>query len=221
MQTYSAALKEYADWLASLTKDGTVCVRKYLVREGNDVWVQRDLESVFSDVQVDEILTRYKLLVEKEEWLKQAERQVFVADAVKELRKAKPVERAVKNVAVTICPQEGTLVSVKQCIALALPLSCMKEGGTYVFEQRSETAPASGWHIHMNVKTTYPPSKVKQYLEQKIRKNVSCYIVVKPADEKWATLYMQGIKKDLTKDGKAAYDKIVRPLEGLQELYTF
>lgn len=228
METYKEALKAYADWLVALPMEEKYVVRRYMVQDIShsgvmESFIHEDTALRHSEAQLDEILSRYEKVEELSSWQKQAERQVFVQEAVALLKKGVEKVQPLKDVAVTICPQEGTLEAVQRIAALVTTLTCMKNGGHYVFEQRSDCAPAHGWHIHMNVKTVFRPSKIHQYITQKLSaaKSHTSFIVCKQADAKWLTHYMRGVKGDTSKDPKSAYDKVVRRELNLQDEYAF
>lgn len=231
METYKQAMKEYSEWFATLPMEEEYVVSRHLAREIShqgllETFIHEDKALRYSEAQTDEILSRLKKVELLSSWQQQAERQVFVQEAVKVLQAAVEKTQALRDVAVTVCPQSGTLESCQAIMALLLTLTCFKGGGIYVFEQRSEQAPAHGWHIHVNLKSKYPPSKVQQYITQKLSaaKSLISFSQCKSADAKWLTHYMLGMGKgkgDSSKLGKSAYDKVLRKELGLQDSYAF
>ena len=146
----------------------------------------------------------------------EAERQVTVQNFRKEF--AGPVIR--KRVALTICPEQHTTYHILDKV-IELVKSCTAiSGGKYVYEQRSEDDENEyGWHVHLVVDSDYRPSKVKQFVQQKLKtKGINATYYATYADSKWETNYMEGKKFDKKKDKKVAKDALLRAKYGLTKV---
>lgn len=132
----------------------------------------------------------------------------------------KPV-RTSKQVALTICPQEHTTHTTLVRIMEHVRTLTVYTAISYCFEQRSEgDEPEYGWHVHMVVTTDYAPSKVKQFVQQKLsRAGITATYYATRADENWYLHYMQGEKHDPKKEKKVMKDTVLRERYNLQKIY--
>lgn len=126
-----------------------------------------------------------------------------------------------KRIALTICPESHNTYHILDKIVVLVKSCTAIKGGKYVYEQRSEgDEPEYGWHIHLVVDSDYPPSKVRQFVQQKLKsKGINATYWATRADDKWEKNYMEGDKHDKTKVGKVKKDAILRDKYGLQKIY--
>lgn len=130
-------------------------------------------------------------------------------------------EKASKQVALTICPQEHTTHTTLLRVMELVKTLTVYTAISYCFEQRSEDdEPEYGWHVHMVVSTDYAPSKVKQFVQQKLtRAGITATYYATKADENWYLHYMQGQKHDPKKEKKVMKDTVLRERYNLQKIY--
>lgn len=188
-------------------------------------------ERVYTTDEYNKIMDEFEKSVQLDEWKEDARRQLVIAQAKKELMKTMPKEDfPVRRVALNISPQDHE--THHKCMEVAKIISGMKFAkkkdkepvvisGSYVIEQRSkDPEPPHGFHLHFNIFTKFPPSKVRQYVEQRLKTmKVTACVIAREANERWETMYMAGEKDDLEKNEKAKYDVVVRQLLGLQNKY--
>lgn len=151
-----------------------------------------------------------------------AKEQLFIAEVKADIKKNKPAQP--KDMAVTICPEES---SYHQClfdIIRRIQDEPHIVSGKYCLEQRSkEEEKEKGWHLHLYIQTHIKPSKLHQYITQRLNKRptVNAFVVVKPCfNSAWEQNYMRGYKgDDLDKKAKCDKDKILRQQYQLQDIY--
>lgn len=183
-----------------------------------------DCEWVLTKDSQEEGLLIFQQALEAAKIHEDAKRSVsisIVANQLREQHKAETPKVFTEGmIALTICPDSGdhnTMIEVAKQVAT---LKCVNSG-KYVIEQRSEPGEdPHGWHLHFLIKSTYAPSQVKQYVQQKLKKKYNCTYYATKADNRWEENYMQGNKHNTSKDAKVQQDRILRQQLGLQDIYT-
>lgn len=153
-------------------------------------------------------------------WAQQARQQMFVAAEKAAVKAAKPAEYSAKKVALTVCPANGTPEMCMSIIEIVRSCKWLLSGSTAVVEQRSKPGEEPhGWHLHFTIKTTYAPTKIRQFVQQKLasRDYVATYYAT-PANAGWEQRYMRGVKGTPEKDLKVAQDRILRPKYGIPDV---
>jgi hypothetical protein len=150
-----------------------------------------------------------------------ARNQVIIQKVKEDLRKETPKEYVEHTVALTVSPADReTHHACLQVVEIVKQLSCVQKM-KWCYEQTSTDA-EDGWHIHMQIWTTYAPSKVKQFAQQKVsRAGYKATYISKPSDNRWLDNYMQGYKFNQTKDAGVAQTLKLREKYGLQDLYEY
>lgn len=156
------------------------------------------------------------------EYLELAKKQVFIAEVKKEIIQEKPKEYEVHKVALTISPEERSTPNVcKQIVEIMKGLTCVSKMH-YVYEQTAKEGDGDGWHLHFDIETSYAPSKVKQFAQQKIsRKGINAMYIAKLADNRWLDNYMAGLKFNGEKEAGVVQTQVLRKKLGLEEIYSF
>lgn len=150
-----------------------------------------------------------------------ARRQVLLCQAKKMILEQTPQVFDVKTFAITVCPESCETHFILNDIAKLINSAGCVLSNKYVYEQRSKIGePEKGWHIHCYVQTTYRQSKLKQFIQQKLKK-ISHILDVRPADTRYLTHYMAGDKGTVDKTDKVARDRELRKTHGIQELYEY
>lgn len=189
-------------------------------------WIQQKHSEglrLYSQEQEKIMFEACEKLNEALRWFEDAKRQIFISEAKDEIKATKPKEYKLKLVALTICPDRGDHNTMLEIMEIVKDTSCMKTGGKFVIEQRSKVGEDPyGWHIHLVVNTTYAPSRIKQYVQQRLasRGYVATYYAT-PADSRWEKKYMAGDKGNADKALKVKKDKILREQLGLQNMYVW
>lgn len=167
-------------------------------------------------------------ILEKDGWVQEAKRQVFVAEVKKGMNTlASEAKRDVlKTVAVTISPEQADIEICQEIVERLKKISAIQKM-SYVYEQRSENPeePPRGWHIHAYVHTTYSPSHIKTYIAQvtykKKKQPLNASVKCTPADTRWLDNYMRGDKHNEGKDAAVQADRIYRERLGLKNIYEY
>jgi len=228
MQTYSSAIAEYRAWCDTIVPEAVRFIRSYNVPhfdvDGSRYYTREvETELIYSETQQGLIFERYERIATLDAYEKQAHRQVYITGAVARLKNEIPDLIKIKLIAVSISPKDQSPTGINGCkeiMAILLKMTLFKNGGTYVYEQRSEPSePPRGWHIHINLKSTYALSKAQQFITQKLAKYVYTFDY-KYCDSKWESRYMQGDKGN-EKLSKVAGDEVHRAAAGLERFYTF
>lgn len=229
MQNPKALLRDYMLTLGEPKQKGDVR-SFYLVQDPDtgERWVEKDYYYTYTIEQIGKFQELVELCEKYDRWDEQALQQVYVQQKREELRKVIPQEYELKKVAVTIAPppENSNIEDIQKILKIAIRTSAVKHG-FYVYEQRSEgDEQEHGWHIHMSVNTTYPPSKITQFIWQQLKSrgyNFNKKIAIKstPDDGGFRDRYMQGDKSDASKDGKVKKDFILREKYGLEHFYEF
>lgn len=157
----------------------------------------------------------------KEQWFRQAETQVRVAEIKKTMQS--PKEYSIGRLAITICPESGDHNTMLFIMEVVKTVSCIPHG-SFVLEQRSEgDEEPYGWHIHATADSTYAPSKVKQFVLQKLKaRGYNAFVCVKKCyNDAWEENYIKGNKFNALKDKKVLKDKELRLKYNLQDIYTW
>lgn len=162
---------------------------------------------------------------EKARWYKEAQRQVYVQEVKKELqKKTTPQEYESKMVALTLNPPPdySTVEYLQIFVDIVKSVSAVLSGA-YVFEQRSQGSEQEhGWHLHFSINTTYAPSKVKQFVKQKLEsRGYKMQMWATPDDGGFRNKYMHGVKNHASKDPKVRKDFELREKYGLEHFYEF
>lgn len=151
----------------------------------------------------------------------EARRQVCIAQAKKVILEKAPQIFDVKTFAITVCPESCETHFILNDIAKLINSAGCVLSNKYVYEQRSKIGePEKGWHIHCYVQTTYRQSKLKQFIQQKLKK-ISHILDVRPADTRYLTHYMAGDKGTVDKTDKVARDRQLRKTYGIPELHEY
>lgn len=136
--------------------------------------------------------------------------------------------------ALTIRPEEAfqNIDSLSQIVDYVNHASCVKRSW-WCFEQTSQgDEQVTGIHVHMTIESTYPVSKVKQYImtQRLLKKDrprfrfrypdravlfKECY------NNDWFENYMKGDKYNSEKDPKVAKDIVWRRQNGLSDIYSY
>lgn len=149
-----------------------------------------------------------------------AHRQIATTVAKAQVLASIPQKYEVQSIALTICPDQGNHETMLEIARIVATLKAI-ESGKFVIEQRSKgEEDPYGWHLHFNIVTTYPPSKIKQFVQQKLasRNYVATYYATK-SDKNWLERYMSGSKGNEDKTKKVQKDKLLRTQLGLQDIY--
>lgn len=184
------------------------CYRK-LLAEIEEVRNNYLLQPNNLDLERLESLNRQKATYDV--WKKEAERQIFIREYKQELIKTRPNE--VSKVAITVCPEvsdkHDVLYEILKIIDTIKPIVDY----IAVMEQRSEKEePEKGWHLHLSADSTYAPSKVRQFIVQKLKsRNIESFVLVKKQyNSLWLENYMKGDKHNVLKNLKVEKDRILR-----------
>lgn len=153
-----------------------------------------------------------------------AKEQLFIAEVKADIKKNKPAQP--KDMAVTICPEQATHHECLFDIIRRIQDEPHIISGKYCLEQRSTIEEEEkGWHLHLYLQTTVAPTKLKQYISQRLNKRpiISAFIDVnKCYNSAWLTKYMHGEKgDDPSKRAKSDKDVILRQKYNLQAIYDF
>lgn len=179
----------------------------YELASRNFLEFPNDLEAKESWEKIQPIMETYK------QWMKEADRQMFIKEYKASLKKDTVYE--LQKIALTVCPDEpesSTHEILYRILDIIRTLSSVQDFRA-VMEQRSEdNEPERGWHLHLSVDTTYPPSKVRQFLLQKLKTNKICALVfaTKQYNSKWEENYMDGNKYNVGKNKKVLKDRVLR-----------
>lgn len=146
------------------------------------------------------------------------EKRVFRASLEKEMKDYK--------VAVTICPEDSHSHTLLFDIIDRIREIREILSGSFVVEQRSKgLEEEKGWHLHMSLNTNVNPSRVRQFINQKLKRkpNISAFVLTtKQYNDDWEERYMKGIKgTNADKDEKVQKDIILRAKYGLKPIYDF
>lgn len=186
--------------------------------------VEKEWSYTWSDEWWDQWWRLSQECEEKARWIKEAERQVFVQEVKKQLQTKKPEAYDNKMVALTINPppEYATPEHLKIFIDIVKSVSAVKSGA-YVYEQRSQgDEEEQGWHLHFSINTTYAPSKLKQFVKQKMEsRGYKVAYWATPDDGGFRDRYMKGSKNHASKDPKVKKDFILREKYGLEHFYEF
>lgn len=188
---------------------------KYSI-DATDVMCLKHLQGHALETFYMEYLSVLDAIRRYNEYRNDAERQVTIAKFKQEYKEP-PKE---KRIALTICPEShNTYHVLDKIVELIKSCTCVK-GGKYVYEQRSEgDEPEYGWHIHLVVDSEYAPSKVKQFVQQKLKtKGINATYYATHADSKWETNYMEGQKFNDEKNKKVLKDAILREKYNLEKI---
>lgn len=192
--------------------------------EGNVV-VEHDYVMRLTDESLADVLDAVRRYIEYVELFERASRDIFVADAKKDIKATAPPEA--KVVAITVRPQEGGTPDAALKVVKVLKDSCSSflQGGEAVLEQCSADADEAphGWHVHASSFSTYRPGKVKQFLDQKLKRfAVPAIAWVTYDNGGFRRSYMEGIKADETglKQRRVLRDRALRAALGLPELFS-
>lgn len=168
----------------------------------------------------EEFCTALKEYETLKQYHTEANRSLIVCQMKKEIASSLPKKE--KLVAVTICPEDNNLETCKSIIEVVKTVTAV-HSMDYVFEQRSIPGEEpKGWHLHLNIHTLAAPSKIAQFINQKLKpRGYSAWIKAKPADDNWKNKYMSGIKGCADKDLKVAQDRIIRAQLGMLDMYTY
>lgn len=184
----------------------------------------RPTSKEFTEEHYLKTLMAFDSFLEKERWFKQAQTQQEVSNIRKDLKASAPFK--VGRYAITICPQSGDYNTLLQIMGLVTQITALP-AGTYVIEQRSEgDEEPYGWHVHATYDSTYAPSKVKQFIYQKLKPHGwhrdNCRLYIKKCyNNAWEENYIRGNKFDASKDRKVLKDKELRLKYNLQDIYTW
>lgn len=164
----------------------------------------------------------YKRFYELYDLVTQAKQQLFIAEVKADIKKNKPVEP--KDMAVTICPEESTHHECLFDIIRRIQDEPHIISGKYCLEQRSKIGEEEkGWHLHLYIQTNVAPTKLKQYILQRLHKRptINAFVDVhKVYNSAWLTKYMHGEKgSDQDKKDKCEKDKVLRQQYNLQLIY--
>lgn len=152
----------------------------------------------------------------------QAKQQLFVAEVKADIKKNRPVEP--KDMAVTICPEENTHHECLFDIIRRIQDEPHIISGKYCLEQRSKIGEEEkGWHLHLYIQTNVAPTKLKQYILQRLHKrpSINSFVDVhKVYNSAWLNKYMHGEKgSDPDKRAKCEKDVLLREKYGLELIY--
>lgn len=203
--------------------------RYRLAPRGPPVYVKEAGESGFSFVDCEWVLTEEsqtegleiaQRALEADKIWKDANRQIATAVAKAQILAAVPKVFKANSIALTVCPDSGDHQTMLQIADIVASVSAV-QGGKYVIEQRSKPGETPfGWHLHFMIQCTYAPSKIKQFVQQKLasRGYVATYYATQ-ADANWLNKYMSGSKGNKDKDAKVQQDRALRQQLGLQDIY--
>lgn len=194
-----------------------------------EIFREWDQEEYISNEDITTILSLYDKCLERDAWKKQAEQQLFVADYKKELLALKPKTYDDKYVAVTLCPPpeySDTHHHLFIFMDVIKSISAVKSI-KYVFEQRSKDDEQEyGWHIHMSICTSYAPSKLHQFIRQKLESKKYKFmwkiaLLCRPDDGGFKNKYILGEKTDSTKKPLMIKDKILRERYNIEHAFEY
>lgn len=190
------------------------------VVDGDDHFYWQDCEWVITEESLEEGIQYAQRALEADKIWHDAHRQIATAVAKAQILAAAPKVFKANNIALTVCPDSGDAQTMIQIASIVADVSAV-QSGKYVIEQRSKPGEDPyGWHLHFYIQTTYAPSKIKQFVQQKLasRGYVAIYYAT-PADENWLKKYMSGSKGQNEKNLKVKQDRILRQQMGLQDIY--
>jgi len=151
----------------------------------------------------------------------EARRQVMITEAKKVILEASPKVFDIKTFAVTVCPESNMDYHILDDIARKINSASCVLSNKYCYEQRSKVGETVyGWHIHCYIQSTYRASKLKQFVQQKL-KNISHILDVRPADERYLTHYMAGDKGCDDKNAKVVRDRQLRQEYNIPDLFEY
>lgn len=191
----------------------------YVKEAGDTGFTWQDCQWVLTDESLEEGLQIAERAVEAGKVWKDANRQIATAVAKAQVLASVPKVFSAKHVALTVCPDQGDAQTMLQIAQVVSSVSAV-QGGKYVIEQRSKPGETPyGWHLHFYITTTYAPSKLRQFVQQKLssRGYVATYYATS-ADENWLKKYMSGSKGNSEKDQKVAYDRILRSQSNIPDI---
>lgn len=200
----------------------------YLQDEDGRPFKEYEYDYKYTPEQYVELFDLFDKVHERQNWTQQAVQSIFVAEKKKELLSGKRLTYENKMVAITLCPPpEDSNPAELQKIILYITSISKKSIAKwfYTFEQRSIIGEEEhGWHLHLSVDTTYAPSKIHQFLKQKLESKGYKYIwkvalVCTHDDGKFREEYMKGIKNHKDKDCKVEQDLLLRQRYNLQNYY--
>lgn len=176
----------------------------------------------WSQLDSDELNHMNKRIVHLQDLITTAKEQLFIAEVKADIKKNKPAQP--KDMAVTICPEEATYHECLFDIIRRIQNEPHIISGKYCLEQRSkEEEKEKGWHLHLYIQTHVKPSKLHQYITQRLNKrpSINAFVVVKPCfNSAWEQNYMRGYKgDDDDKKAKCEKDKVLRQKYNLQDIY--
>lgn len=180
----------------------------------------RESEMILTEESITEGLEIAQRALEADKIWHDANRQIATTIAKAQILAAVPKVYKANNIALTVCPDSGDHQTMLQIADIVASVSAV-HGGKYVIEQRSKPGENPyGWHLHFMIQTTYAPSKLKQFVQQKLasRGYVATYYATQ-ADSNWLTKYMSGAKGNSDKDQKVNQDRLLRQQYGLQDIY--
>lgn len=217
VETYSSIL---ATWQPRYRLAPRPNGKHRVYHEGVEPYDFVDCEWVLTKESQNEGLEIMQRAMEADKIWHDASRQVEIAAAKAQILASIPKVFKANNIALTVCPDSGDALTMLQVAQIVASVSAV-HGGKYVIEQRSKPGEDPyGWHIHFMIQCTYAPSKIKQFVQQKLasRGYVATYYAT-PADENWLKKYMSGAKGDAEKDLKVQQDIILRRQLGIEDIY--
>lgn len=152
--------------------------------------------------------------------------QVIIEEEKRAFRAEQEKEMKDYKVAVTICPEDGHSHTLLFDIIDRIKEIREILSGSFVVEQRSKGLEEErGWHIHMSVNACVNPSRVRQFINQKLKRKpkISAFVLTtKQYNNDWEERYMKGVKgQNVDKEEKAQKDIILRAKYGLKPMYDF
>lgn len=192
----------------------------YVKEAGETGFCWQDCEWVLTDESLEEGLQIAEKALEADKVWKDAKRQIATNLAKAQVLASVPKVFKANYVALTVCPDQGdhmTMLSIANIVANISAVS----SGKFVVEQRSKPGETPyGWHLHFMIQCTYAPSKIKQFVQQKLAsRGYTCTYYATKADENWLNQYMSGSKGNSDKDQKVAQDRILRREYDMQDMY--
>lgn len=179
-----------------------------------------ECEWVLTEDSMNEGLLIAERALQSDKIWNDANRQIATAVAKAQILASVPKVFKANSIALTVCPDSGDHETMLQIAKIVASVSAV-QGGKYVIEQRSKPGEEPhGWHLHFMIQTTYAPSKLKQFVQQKVARRgyVATYYAT-PANDRWLSNYMEGNKFNAEKDLKVKQDRILRAKYGLQDVY--
>lgn len=185
--------------------------------EPYDFW---DCEWVITEESLEEGIEIADRALRADKIHQDARRQVELSIAKAQILASIPKVFKANSIALTVCPETGDHLTMLQIASIVANISAVSDG-KFVIEQRSKPGEQPyGWHLHFLIQCTYAPSKIKQFVQQKLAsRGYTCTYYATKADERWLKNYMSGSKGNAEKDQKVQQDRILRKQLELQDMY--